>query len=53
VFLAMVEHNLGNSRAAVEVLLELLARTSDDQHIRRYAEAIAFYARDIERTWPR
>lgn len=48
----MVEHNLGQSGAAVERLLALLAETTGDPHIRAYAEAIAFYARDIDRVWP-
>lgn len=52
VFLAMVQHNLGRSRHAVESLLQLLARTSADEEIRAYAAAIEFYAQDVERVWP-
>lgn len=52
VFLAMVEHNLGRSKAAVERLLVLLAETSDDEAIRSYRGAIEFYAQDIDRAWP-
>ena len=52
VFLAMVLHNLGRSKVAVETLLALLAQTSSDSDIRAYQRAIAFYAQDIERTWP-
>ena len=51
VFLAMVWHNLGRSKPAVETLLALLAQTSMDEHIQAYREAIALYAQDIERTW--
>ncbi|HSC01075.1 MAG TPA: tetratricopeptide repeat protein [Burkholderiaceae bacterium] len=52
VFLAMVQHNLGQSKAAVESLLALLAQTSSDPEIKAYATAIEFYAQDIERVWP-
>jgi tetratricopeptide (TPR) repeat protein len=51
VFLAMVRHNLGRSKEAVEALLVLLADTSSDEQIQAYRGAIAFYAQDIERTW--
>lgn len=50
-FLAMTWHNLGRSKAAVECLLELLAATSADEHVRTYERAIAFYAQDVDRTW--
>lgn len=52
VFLAMVHHNMGRSKAAVESLLVLLARTTSDAELRAYASAIEFYAEDIERIWP-
>jgi len=48
VFLAMVSHNLGRSKQAVEMLLSLLAETSADQNIQSYREAIAFYTHDID-----
>lgn len=51
-FLALTRHNLGRSREAVQALLQLLAETSADAHIRAYARAIAFYAQDVDRTWP-
>lgn len=51
VFLAMVQHNLGRSKEAVESLLVLLARTSSDEEIKSYARAIEFYAEDIDRVW--
>jgi thioredoxin-like negative regulator of GroEL len=51
-FLAMVEHNLGRSKPAVEGLLRLLVETSADPGIRAYAGAIAFYAGDVDRVWP-
>ena len=52
VFLAMVLHNLGHSKLAIESLLALLAQTSNDSHIRAYQRAICFYAQDVECTWP-
>ena len=52
VFLAMTQHNLGRSSEAVEALLVLLAETSSDEGIRQYAEAIGFYAQDVDRSWP-
>lgn len=51
-FLAMVLHNLGRSKQAVELLLAVLAQSSADAHIQDYREAILFYAQDIERSWP-
>ena len=51
-FLAMTMHNLGQSRQAVELLLSVVADTSADAHVAAYRDAIRFYARDIERTWP-
>ena len=52
VFLAMTLHNLGQSKAAVECLLTVLAETSSDRGIQAYRRAIAFYAQDIERVCP-
>jgi tetratricopeptide (TPR) repeat protein len=51
-FLAMALHNLGQSKAAVELLLVVLADTSADEHVRGYRDAISFYAQDIGRSWP-
>ena len=52
VFLAMALHNLGQSKAAVECLLAVLAQTSSDKEIQTYRRAIVLYAQDIDRTWP-
>jgi tetratricopeptide (TPR) repeat protein len=52
VFLAMALHNLGQSKAAVECLLAMLAQTSSDKEIQTYRRAIALYAQDVDRTWP-
>ena len=51
VFLAIVEHNLGRSKSAVQMLLTLLAETSSDDFIKAYGKAIEFYAQDIDRVW--
>ena len=48
----MACYNLGESKSAVESLLRLLARTTNDQHVKEFSRAIEFYAQDIERTWP-
>lgn len=52
VFFAMLLHNLGNSKQAVELLLTVLAQSSSDPGVQAYREAILFYAQDIERSWP-
>jgi len=52
VFLAMALQNLGQSKAAVEYLLAVLAQTSGDKEIQAYRRAIALYAEDIDRKWP-
>ena len=45
VFLAMTLHNLGQSKAAFEYLLTVLAETSSDRDIQAYRPPIVFYAR--------
>lgn len=52
VFLAMALHNLGQSKQAVELLLKVLAETSNDAQIQSLRKAILFYAQDIDRSWP-
>ena len=51
-FLAMTLHNLGRSKDAVELLLAVLAKSSADEHIQEYRQALLFYAKDIDRSWP-
>jgi len=51
-FLAMALHNLGKSKQAIELLLTVLAQSSNEVHIQGLREAILFYAQDIERSWP-
>jgi len=50
-FRAMVLHNLGRSKEAVEDLLGVVARTSADPAVTRFRRAIEFYARNIDQTW--
>ena len=52
IFLAMVLHNLGRHKAAVELLLAVIARSSADAHVQAYREPILFYAKDIDKSWP-
>ena len=50
-FLAMTLHNLDAHSEAMELLLKLLAETSDDPGIRSYSTAIKFYADKLEQVW--
>jgi tetratricopeptide (TPR) repeat protein len=52
VFHAMCLHNLGRSKEALEALLKTLAETANDPHLESYRRAIAFYAQDLDRSWP-
>ena len=52
VFLAMVRHNLGLHKAAVELLLGVIVETSGDAGVNGYRRAIEFYAQDVDKTWP-
>lgn len=50
-FYAMCLYNLGQYKAATELLLDLLVSTTDSAAIKRYQRAISFYAQDVDRTW--
>ena len=52
VFIAMAQYNRGKTKQAVETLLSLLVQTSGDEAIQKYREAIAFYAKDMDKSWP-
>ena len=43
-FLALTLHSAGKSKEAVSTLLQLLAETVTDVHIRRYDRALRYYA---------
>lgn len=51
-FLAMTLHNLGAHTEAMELLLTLLADTSNDPGIQDYRKAIKYYADKLEQVWP-
>jgi tetratricopeptide (TPR) repeat protein len=51
VFRAMVLHNLGRGKEAVEVLLGIVARTTADPDVASYRRAIELYAEDLDRRW--
>lgn len=46
-FLAMALFNTGEHHESTRLLLNLVAATSDDTHVRRYRRAIEHYARDL------
>ncbi|MET9438354.1 tetratricopeptide repeat protein [Streptomyces sp. NPDC006551] len=49
-FLAMALFNTGEHHESTRLLLNLVAATSDDAHVRRYRRAIESYARDLHET---
>ncbi|MFJ4963278.1 tetratricopeptide repeat protein [Streptomyces sp. NPDC088729] len=49
-FLSMALFNIGEHDESMRLLLELVAATSDDEHVRRYRQAIAHYAKDLRAT---
>ena len=51
VFAAMALYNNGRSKEACELLMTLLAETSQDESVRRYQPALTEYANDLDRTW--
>lgn len=50
-FLAMTYYNLGESAKAMELLLNSLAETSNDDGVIKYKNAIQFYADKLDQTW--
>ncbi|MBR2680929.1 MAG: tetratricopeptide repeat protein [Exiguobacterium sp.] len=51
VFQAMTHYNVGRHEEATGTLLELLASPKPDESIARYRRAIAFYARNLNKTY--
>ncbi len=49
-FLAMALFNTDQHHEAMQILLKLLATTSDDPHVRQYRRAIETYAHDLNDT---
>lgn len=51
VFYSMVLYNLGQYSEGMEVLLRLIATTSEDNEVRAYQKAILYYSDKLDRTW--
>lgn len=51
VFLAMAHHNRGEHARAMELLLRVIADTSEHSGVRSYQRAISFYAGQLDRRW--
>ena len=51
VFLGMAYYNIGEFSKAMELLLNNLADTSNDEGILRYQPAIRFYSDKLDQTW--
>jgi tetratricopeptide (TPR) repeat protein len=51
VFLGMAYYNIGEFSKAMELLLNSLADTSNDEGILRYQRAIRFYSDKLDQTW--
>jgi len=49
-FLSMALFNTGEHHEAMQLLLRLVATTSDSPHVQQYRPAIEFYAEDLTRT---
>lgn len=49
-FYAMCLYNLGQLKQAIEILLNLLVETTNDEDIPTYQRAIKLYAQDLDRT---
>lgn len=52
VFQSLTLYNLGDSKAAVTSLLRQLIETTSSEDIKAYERALAFYAQDIDKSWP-
>ncbi|WP_425387219.1 tetratricopeptide repeat protein [Alteribacter aurantiacus] len=50
-FYAMVLYNLNEHSHAMEVLLNVVIKTSSDNHVRDYEKAISFYRDKLDKTW--
>lgn len=49
-FLAMALFNTGRHHESAQLLLRLVADTSEDPYVRRYRKAVAYYAEDLNAT---
>lgn len=51
VFYAMVLYNLKETSESMEILLQLLASTSNDKDIKEYSKALVYYSDKLDQTW--
>jgi predicted Zn-dependent protease len=51
VFHALTAYSLGDSREAVQELIEVLLESTTDPNILRYRRSLAAYAEDLDRSW--
>ncbi|MFZ5353509.1 MAG: tetratricopeptide repeat protein [Bacillota bacterium] len=51
VFYAMTLYNLGQYSRAMEILLRIIADTSEDKNIKTYSWAIEFYSDKLDSRW--
>lgn len=51
VFYSMVLYNLNQSSESMEILLRLIATTSEDKEIKAYQKAIMYYSDKLDRIW--
>ncbi|WP_284139584.1 MULTISPECIES: tetratricopeptide repeat protein [unclassified Virgibacillus] len=51
VFYAMVLYNQNKAKQGMEILLHLVAQCSSIEWIKKYENAISFYAKQLDKTW--
>lgn len=51
VFLALAYYSDGQDDKAVELLLDLLLKTTTDENILAYADALEYYKENLDETW--
>jgi tetratricopeptide (TPR) repeat protein len=51
VFFALVQYNRGHHASAMDMLLRTLAETTRDSGLRRYQQALLYYADKLDRKW--
>ncbi len=51
IFYSMTLHNVSEHSEAMEILLKLLAETSEDKTIQTYRKAIKFYSEQLDTIW--
>lgn len=51
VFLAMTHYNLNEHKEAMEILLKIIAETSNDESVIGYKKAIEYYSDKLDQLW--